>query len=117
MQCRANTILLLSVKTLYQGFQMVCFQTKNPNLGKFWRVFECKMMVYFMVIWNILRSFGIFYGHLAMLWYFGIFSLVLVYCDKKNLATLPFTYERAPGNPPAPVEEGPRVDPVVRAVS
>jgi hypothetical protein len=22
---------------LYQGCQMVCFQTKNPNLGKFWR--------------------------------------------------------------------------------
>jgi hypothetical protein len=21
-----------------QGCQMVCFQTKNPNLGKFWRV-------------------------------------------------------------------------------
>jgi hypothetical protein len=21
-----------------QGCQMVCFQTKNPNLGKFWRI-------------------------------------------------------------------------------
>jgi hypothetical protein len=47
---------------------MVCFQTKNPNLGKFWRAFEWKMLVYFMAVWNILRSFGIFYGHLVMLW-------------------------------------------------
>jgi hypothetical protein len=44
-----------------QGCQMVCFQTKNPNLGKFWMALEWKMQVYFMVIWNILQSFGIFY--------------------------------------------------------
>jgi hypothetical protein len=43
-----------------QGCQMVCFQTKNPNLGKFWMALEWKMLLYFMVIWNILRSFGIF---------------------------------------------------------
>jgi hypothetical protein len=47
---------------------MVCFQTKNPNYGKFWVALEWKMLVYFMIIWNILRSFGIFYGHLVMLW-------------------------------------------------
>jgi hypothetical protein len=41
-----------------------------------------------MVIWNIWRSFGIFYGRLVMLWLFGIFSLVLVYCVENNLATL-----------------------------
>jgi hypothetical protein len=23
-----------------QGCQMVCFQTKNPNLGKFWRALD-----------------------------------------------------------------------------
>jgi hypothetical protein len=51
---------------LQQGCQMVCFQTKNPNLGKFLRALEWKMMVYFMVTWNILRSFGIY-----MLWPFG----------------------------------------------
>jgi hypothetical protein len=33
-----------------QGCQMVCFQTKNPNLGKFWRVFQWKSLVYFMII-------------------------------------------------------------------
>jgi hypothetical protein len=44
---------------------MVCFQTKNPNLGKFWRVLEWKMLVYFMDTWSILWSFVIFYGHLV----------------------------------------------------
>jgi hypothetical protein len=48
-----------------QGCQMVCFRTKNPNLGKFWRVLRWKMLVYFMDTWSILRSFDIFYGHLV----------------------------------------------------
>jgi hypothetical protein len=49
-----------------QGCQMVCFQTQNPNLGKFWRV----------LLWQI---FGILYDHLVyftaignILWPFGI---------------------------------------------
>jgi hypothetical protein len=64
-----------------QGCQMVCFQTKNPNLGKFWRVLLWKILVYFYhsvyfkAIWNIL-------------WQFGIFFPVLVFWTKKNLATL-----------------------------
>jgi hypothetical protein len=49
-----------------QGCQMICFQTKNPNWGKFWRALEWKMLVYFMFIWIILRSFGI-----PILWPFG----------------------------------------------
>jgi hypothetical protein len=36
-----------------QGCQMVYFQTKNPNLGKFLMALEWKMLVYFMTIWNI----------------------------------------------------------------
>jgi hypothetical protein len=51
---------------LDQGCQMVCFQTKNPNLGKFWRVLQWKMMVYFMVTWSILRSF---YTYFMDIWY------------------------------------------------
>jgi hypothetical protein len=47
-----------------------------------------------MVIWNISRSSGVFSGHLVMLWKFGIFSLVLVYCVKKNLATLHLAVSR-----------------------
>jgi hypothetical protein len=52
---------------------MVCFQTKNPNLGKFLRVLQWKMTV-------------IFYGHLVhftvfcfILWTFGIVRGNLVY--------------------------------------
>jgi hypothetical protein len=58
---------------------MVCFQTKNPNLGKFLRALDGKMLIYFMTIWNILRTFGKFYDHLVhfvLIWYsfsgFGI---------------------------------------------
>jgi hypothetical protein len=48
-----------------QGCQMVYFQTKSPNLGKFWRELQLKMLVYFMDIWSILRPFGIFHSHLV----------------------------------------------------
>jgi hypothetical protein len=58
---------------------MVCFQTKNPNLGKFWGVLQWKILVYIMTIWSILLLLGIFYGHLVyflIIWYifprFGI---------------------------------------------
>jgi hypothetical protein len=44
-----------------QGCQMVCFQTKNSNLGKFSRALDWKK--YLMDIWNILGTFGIFYDH------------------------------------------------------
>jgi hypothetical protein len=53
---------------LEQGCQMAYFPTKDPNLGKFWRALEWKMLVYFIVIWNILLPFGIFYRHLVLLW-------------------------------------------------
>jgi hypothetical protein len=63
-----------------QGCQMVCFQTKNTNLGKFWRVLQWKMLEYFIAIWSI------FYRHLVyfvaiwyVLWPFGIFYGYLVY--------------------------------------
>jgi hypothetical protein len=58
-----------------QGCQTVYFQTKNPNLGKFWRTSEWKVWKYFMDILNILRTFGIFYDrlvHFVLIWY--IFS-------------------------------------------
>jgi hypothetical protein len=62
-----------------QGCQMVCFQTKNHNLGKFWSALDWKMLKYFMAIWNILMRFGNFYCylvHFLPIWYifpgFGI---------------------------------------------
>jgi hypothetical protein len=67
---------------------MVSFQTKNPNLGKFWRTLDMKMLIYFMAIWNILQTFEIFCDnlvHFVLFWY--IFT-ALVYCVKKNLAIL-----------------------------
>jgi hypothetical protein len=36
------------------------FKTKDPNLGKFWRVLQRKMLVYFMETWSILRCSAIF---------------------------------------------------------
>jgi hypothetical protein len=62
-----------AMTTSEQGCQMVCFQTKNPNLGKFLGVLQWKMMV-------------IFYGHLVhftvfcyILWTFDIVRGNLVY--------------------------------------
>jgi hypothetical protein len=43
-----------------QGCQMIYFQTKNPNLGKFWRVLQWKMSVY------------VFYEHLVSLYFMDI---------------------------------------------
>jgi hypothetical protein len=66
---------------------MAYFQTKNPNLGKFWMVMQWNMLVYFMTIssivaiWYILWPFGILQGYL-------VHFPVLVCCTKKNLATL-----------------------------
>jgi hypothetical protein len=69
-----------------QGCQLVYFQTKNPNLGKFWRALEWKISVYFVVISNILRLFGIFYGHLVMLLYVHsyIFHRFGILCQDKS---------------------------------
>jgi hypothetical protein len=56
-----------------QGCQMVYFQTKNPNFGKFLRVWQWKMLLYFMDIWTILQQISMLYGHLVYFmvnWYF-----------------------------------------------
>jgi hypothetical protein len=55
-----------------QRCQMVYFQTKNPNLGKFWRFLKCKILAKLLTIWSILRQLEIFYGHLVyfvVIWY------------------------------------------------
>jgi hypothetical protein len=51
-----------------------------------WVNFGWKMLVYFMVIRNILQSFGIFYGHWVMLWKFGvcIFPRFGILCQEKS---------------------------------
>jgi hypothetical protein len=47
-----------SVLAAKQGCQMVYFQNKDPNLGKFWIVLRWKMLEYFS--W----AFGLFYGQM-----------------------------------------------------
>jgi hypothetical protein len=77
----------IRIKTI-QVCQMAHFQTKNSNLGKFWKDMHWKMLVCFMAIWSILRLFGIFWGHLVyfmVIWY--IFS---------HFGTL---YQEKSGNP------------------
>jgi hypothetical protein len=49
-----------------------CFRTKNPDLGKFWRVLRWKTLVYFMSTWSTLRPLEILYWHLVnivVVWY------------------------------------------------
>jgi hypothetical protein len=67
---------------------MVCFKTKNPNLGKFWRFLQWKILAKLWTIWSILRPLEIFYSHLVYFVVIGYIFPVLVSCTKKNLATL-----------------------------
>jgi hypothetical protein len=64
------------------------FKPKHPIWGKFWGVLRWKIAVYFMTICSILRPLEIFNGYLVYFVVFGIFLPVLVFCTKKNLATL-----------------------------
>jgi hypothetical protein len=69
-----------------QGCQMVYFQTKDPNLGKFWSVLQWKLLVNFVAIRSILLPFRIFYGLLVyfvvILAYFSRFGML--YQDKSG---------------------------------
>jgi hypothetical protein len=71
-----------------QGCQMVYFQNQNPNLSKFWRVLDWKNLIYFWAIWNILRTFGIFYGLLGCfmtIWYICCsFGFGIMYHEKSG---------------------------------
>jgi hypothetical protein len=55
-----------------QFCQMVYFQTKNTNLGKFCKVLQCKMLVF---LW----PFGTFYGRMVYVWavWFILWSLCM----------------------------------------
>jgi hypothetical protein len=64
---------------------MVCFQTKNPNLGKFWMDWDRKMLIYFMTVWNILWRVGILYDHLVhFVFILYIFSDFGIMCGDKS---------------------------------
>jgi hypothetical protein len=52
------------------------FQTTNPNLGTFSSVLLWKMLIYFISIWCIFWSFGMFYV-LVHFWLFGMLWYVV----------------------------------------
>jgi hypothetical protein len=52
---------------------MVYFQTKNPNLGKFWRASDWKMLIYFMAVGKFDGHFGYFMTICYILCSFGTF--------------------------------------------
>jgi hypothetical protein len=65
---------------------MAHFQTKNPDLGTFWRILQWKMLVYYTAIGSISRLLGIVCGLLAyfmVIWYFYRFGML-----HQTLATL-----------------------------
>jgi hypothetical protein len=64
---------LTDLQLVVRAASWYIFTPKITILGKFWRALEWKMLVYFMPIWNILRAFGICYGHLVILWHFCIY--------------------------------------------
>jgi hypothetical protein len=57
---------------------MAYFQTKNTNLGKFWRALEWKGLVYSLAVWYILWSFG----NLVAIWYICLRFGTL--CEEKS---------------------------------
>jgi hypothetical protein len=70
---------------------MVSFQTKNPNLGKFWMTLDWKMLIYFRAIWNILETFRIFYDHLV--------QFVFIWCIFSGLGNINREKSGNPGFP------------------
>jgi hypothetical protein len=76
--------MLVRDRPLVLGCQMACFQTKYTILGKFWRVFRWKMLVYFMANWYILGPSGIFYIFLVYFKVIWHILPVLVSCSKKS---------------------------------
>jgi hypothetical protein len=65
-----------------------CFQTKNQTLGKFWRVLQWKMLVYFIGTWSLLQSFC------YILWTFGIVRGNLAYFSRFGIL-----HQERSGNP------------------
>jgi hypothetical protein len=89
-----------------QGCQMVYFQTENPNLSKFSRALDWKLLIYFC-------PFGVFYWHLVnfmTIWYivcwFGTFFRFWYHVPRKiwqswgwDHFSVPSDIEPAPSRP------------------
>jgi hypothetical protein len=64
------------------------FKPKIPNWINFGGPYvDWTMCIYFMAIWNILLSFGLFFDHLVHFVLIWCIFAVLLSCTKKNLAT------------------------------
>jgi hypothetical protein len=72
----------LSEAGLPDGF----FSDQKFQFGDIWENLD--MLFYILVIWNILLRLGIFYGHLVILWSFGILFPRFGTFTEKNLANL-----------------------------
>jgi hypothetical protein len=57
-----------AIQGLSLGCQMVCFQTKNTNLGIFWRVLRWNVLEYYVAIWSILWPSSI-HTYFTAFWY------------------------------------------------
>jgi hypothetical protein len=68
-----------------QGFQMIHFQTKNSNLVQVWKALQREMLLYSTAIWNILRPLVTLYGHLVILWLFGIYISPFWYIASRKI--------------------------------
>jgi hypothetical protein len=63
---------------------MVWFQTKNPNLGKFWRASYWKMFIYFMAVWIFYGDLGYFITIWYILYSLGTFFRFWCHIPKKS---------------------------------
>jgi hypothetical protein len=81
MQICMLPVLMYIITTLDLGCQMVCFQTKNPDLSKLLEGLRMENvgifydhLKYFMAIWYHLWPFGIVCGYLVYFSHFGMFG-------------------------------------------
>jgi hypothetical protein len=79
--------------TCTRGCQMVCFQTKNINLGRFWRALDWKMLIYLPFL-NIIRTFGIFMTIYVVHFVFNISGFGIMYQVKSGIPACTFIPRR-----------------------
>jgi hypothetical protein len=68
---------LLISKELIRVARWFIFKPRIPILGKFLRALDRKILIYFMAVWNTLRTFGISYDFLVHFLFIGYIFPVL----------------------------------------
>jgi hypothetical protein len=64
---------------------MVYFQTQNPDLGKFWRALDWKILIFFMAIWSILQLFDMFCAFVSTLHGFLVYFFPFWYAVPRKI--------------------------------